>query len=150
MKLSVQRIAAVVLVRGDEVLLTKRAADAKWAANLWQIPGGVVEYDESVIEGAIRETEEEMGVKVAADDLSFLGVVNYDTTAVGAADTFCFMTTRWIGEPYIAEPHKCQEMKWFKLDALPADSIPHVLNLLADINHANFVYVADGKVKDDR
>ena len=129
-------------------MLTRRATDAKWGANLWQTPGGVVEGGETVIDAVIREAEEEIGVTIDAKDLSFIGVIAYDDKKFGSVDKFSFMTTKWQGEPYIAEPDKCQEMKWFKIDDIPADSISDMVTVLADSTRANFVQNIDGTLED--
>ncbi|MBD3204812.1 NUDIX domain-containing protein [Candidatus Bathyarchaeota archaeon] len=52
----------VLINDGDNFLLIKRAAEPD--AGLWSIPGGIVEVGERVEEAAIREAEEETGLKV--------------------------------------------------------------------------------------
>jgi ADP-ribose pyrophosphatase YjhB (NUDIX family) len=43
-----------------------------------------------------------------------------------------FFTARtWVGEPTIREPQKCAELRWFPLDALPAQ-IPAYERLMLD------------------
>ena len=56
-------VLAVVL-RGDSVLVVRRANPPM--PGRWGFPGGVLELGETVAQGAMRELEEETGVKAAA------------------------------------------------------------------------------------
>ncbi|GAB5450704.1 MAG: NUDIX hydrolase [Halioglobus sp.] len=90
--------ATVVLVRdgdaGLEVLLVQRANAVKHMGGMWVFPGGKVEeadYPESrdayvaAVNAAIRETQEEAGVRVSPDQLVFL---SHWTTPEGAKRRF--------------------------------------------------------------
>ncbi len=57
----------------NEILVQKRAAFKKTFPNLWDMPSaGHVVAKESTIDGAIRETYEELGVKTTKEDYTFL------------------------------------------------------------------------------
>src|SRR5271170_3955174 len=56
-------VLAVVL-RGDRALVVRRANPPM--PGRWGFPGGVLELGETVAQGAMRELEEETGVKAAA------------------------------------------------------------------------------------
>lgn len=60
----------------NELLLQKRSATKKSHPNCWDISGaGHIRTGETVIEGAIRELREELGIKANADDLRFIAIV---------------------------------------------------------------------------
>lgn len=62
------------------ILLQKRSKTKKNFPNLWDMPSaGHVVVGETSIEGAIRETYEELGIKTNADDYEFLFEYIYDT-----------------------------------------------------------------------
>ncbi len=54
-------VGAVVLRNNREILLVKRAK--KPGRGYWAIPGGHLEYGETLAEAAIRELEEETGIR---------------------------------------------------------------------------------------
>lgn len=140
----------MVLTRDNEVLLTQRARDAKWGANLWHLPGGMVEIDESMIDAAVRETREEIDVEVSPADLAFQAAVTYDQANGDRHDLIYFSTSKWHGEPRIAEPEKCQAMEWRKLSDLPEKLTSHARAVLSDITKPVYVHVYDGEVKYQR
>jgi hypothetical protein len=51
---------------------------------------------------------------------------------VGRVGLF-FTTGTWTGEPYNAEPHKCSEIAWWPVHALPADMIDYPAAAIANI-----------------
>lgn len=56
-----------VTIKGGKILLIRRAFEP--GAGKWSIPGGLVEVGEKLSEAAVRETEEETGVKVEVLEL---------------------------------------------------------------------------------
>ena len=60
-------IAGTVTVKGDEVLLCKRAIKPRYG--LWTIPAGFLENKETIEKGSIRETKEETNAEVKTKSL---------------------------------------------------------------------------------
>ena len=54
-------VAVLVLNSKDQLLLVKRSVEP--AKGTWCLPGGFIEVDESIEEAAVRELEEETGLK---------------------------------------------------------------------------------------
>jgi len=60
----------------NEILLQKRSMEKEANPGLWDISvGGHIPANENEISSAIRETEEELGLKIEASELNFVGVV---------------------------------------------------------------------------
>ena len=108
--------------------------DGHWACGA----SGHVEAAESVVETALRETREELGVRAATADLNPLTAMHRTNDLGGAAleqriDMFFTLRT-WAGTPAVREPAKNAGLCWFSLTELP-EAVPpherHVLELLA-------------------
>ena len=57
-------IAHTLICVDGKYLVTKRSKEESPYPEYWDIPGGIVEYGELPRDGAIRETMEEVGLKV--------------------------------------------------------------------------------------
>ncbi|MCE1180490.1 MAG: NUDIX domain-containing protein [Micrococcales bacterium] len=106
---------------GDEVLLQQRAdtgyMDGHWVSGA----AGHVEPGETAVLAAVREAEEELGVRVAPADLTLLTVMQRrrgEKPIEQRVDWF-WSARVWEGEPRIVEPHKCSGLAWFPFTALP-------------------------------
>lgn len=104
-------VASVCAVRGDGlVLMTKRAAAKDWPL-CWEFPAGSALTGESSAEGAVRELEEETGVRVATVDLELVGRVVEETAL------FDLYVVRLADDPALAlDPAEVCESDWVPLD----------------------------------
>lgn len=59
----------VLLVRDDDILLTRRRDTNPLFDGLWHLPSGKLDAGESVLDAAVREAKEEVGVHVDPADL---------------------------------------------------------------------------------
>jgi 8-oxo-dGTP diphosphatase len=104
----------VFVIDGDKVLLGKRAG--KRGTDSWCLPGGHLEYGESMVEAAKRELQEETGL--AAESLEFVHLIN-DPRDDSHYVHVNFRAEKWSGTPSLTEPDKFSAWEWFPLDALP-------------------------------
>ena len=57
-------VPVIILNNKREILLGKRSKDSFFYPNIWGIPGGVLEYNETIEECGKREVMEELGVQI--------------------------------------------------------------------------------------
>ncbi len=60
-------VVGTLPVWGEQVLLCRRAIEPRYG--LWTLPAGFMELGETLADGALRETVEEAGARVALQDL---------------------------------------------------------------------------------
>jgi len=104
------------IVRDGQILLIKRLRPPE--AGCWSLPGGKVDFLESVAAAVVREIREEIGVTIALD--RGLGVVEM----IGLDDQHwvspIYLAHIVAGEPRVCEPEKHENIEWFPLDQPPA------------------------------
>lgn len=88
-----------------------------FGAGRWNGMGGKVQ-DESIESATVRETEEEVGVKVLENDLQKVGKIFFTFPAKPEWDQIVhvFLTEKWEGEPKESEEMKPE---WFNVDDIP-------------------------------
>lgn len=64
--------SAVLIISGNKILLGKRNKEPNFGG--WVLPGGKIEFGETHQEAAIREAQEELGIKVKIDRLAGNGI----------------------------------------------------------------------------
>lgn len=113
----------VMILKDGKVLLGKRHEDPEKASSLlkgegtWTMPGGKLNFGETFEQGAIRETEEETGLK-----LKNLGVLCINNDKIDDAHfvTIGLFSDKFLGEPIVMEPDRITEWQWFDIDNLPS------------------------------
>lgn len=106
----------LVLRDDHERVLLGRRAGVSYGDGHWGLPGGHVEAGETLSGAAAREAAEEVGVTVAADRLTPIGMSRYTDQGVAGLDVF-FSTTQYVGEPRPVD--ECDRVGWYRLDDLP-------------------------------
>lgn len=105
----------VVVKNGDKILLGKRLVRVGFGQ--WGLPGGHLEYGESIAAGARRELLEETGL--TAEGLEFVNVTNDPRPNNEHWIHLVFLAKGVRGEPKNTEPDKCEIWEWFNISKLP-------------------------------
>lgn len=100
-------IAAAVIVDDGQLLLVERRV--KEGSLSWQFPAGAVEDGESFEQAAVRETREETGLEVSAQQ--FLGERIHPNTGRRMGYVACGLVS---GTAHVADPEEIAECAWVK------------------------------------
>ena len=108
---------AVMLNGRDEILLLLRNKEPE--AGCWSIPGGTVEFFETLEDAIVREVKEEVGV--TTEVIALLGVTNHIIPEEGLHwVTTPFLVKIKEGTPINLEPQKHLDLRWFSIHNLPS------------------------------
>ncbi|MBA8815290.1 8-oxo-dGTP diphosphatase [Microbacterium halimionae] len=121
--MSLPEVCAVYMLRpaaggGTEVLLGHK----RTGLALGRVVGigGKIERGETVVEGAVREVQEETELLVEASDLVAVGVLDYlfPSQPTWSQRSHVFTCTVWDGEPVETEEIV---PRWYSIDNVPFD-----------------------------
>jgi isopentenyl-diphosphate delta-isomerase type 1 len=116
----------------NELLLQKRSATKKTHPNCWDISGaGHIRAGESVIDGAIRELKEELGVKVQEKDLQYIATIKSTKNPKNMEFQYVYLLkcNKQI-EEYIFEDEEVSEVKYVyykELEKMVEDKVEGLL-----------------------
>ena len=112
----------VVVIRDGKILMGKRKSAL--GRGLWAFPGGHLELGEAVEACALRELEEETGLKALKCELGGWGSAFFPPDKHYIS---LFAHVReFAGEPQLLEPDKCEGWYWFEWKQLPTPYYPAI------------------------
>jgi 8-oxo-dGTP diphosphatase len=120
----------LLFFREGQILLSRRF-NTGYADGQYSVPAGHLEGGETVMAAAAREAEEEVGIKLKAEDMTFSTVLHrIEGDRQDERVDFFVNVRQWQGEPFNAEPDKCDELRWTNIHALPPNTIPYIRKAL--------------------
>jgi 8-oxo-dGTP diphosphatase len=116
------KVAAHGLIQKDgKFLVTRRSAVNDYMPNLWDIPGGTVEFDENIYQCLEREIDEESKLKVKINKAIF--VHDYLSNEFRHQFQIVYTCDYQSGEVTL-NPQEHDDFKWVTLDEL--ESLPKI------------------------
>jgi mutator protein MutT len=109
--------------RGDQILLSRRYRTG-YMDGYYSVPAGHLDGNETIRMAAVREAQEEIGIRIDPADITFAGV--FHRHEGDERVDFFVRVKEWTGEPVNAEPEKCDELRWTDVKDLPENTIPYV------------------------
>lgn len=101
------------------MLLARRAAGARDEPGTWDTGAGALEFGETFAQAVTREVTEEY--LATPQEITTLGVRNVLRDAPPSHWVAVVFAVRLDPDQAgIGEPHKCDELGWFRPDALPS------------------------------
>ena len=119
--------AYLFLIKDDEILLLRRYQTGYEDGN-YSVVAGHVESGETFTRAIIREAKEEANITLKEEDLTVVHTMhrNSNTDKNSERVDVFFIAENWDGEVKNVEPHKCDDLSWFKLDNVPDNIIPYI------------------------
>ena len=124
----------LLFFRENQILMLRRF-NTGYADGLYSVPAGHLDGGETILTAGAREAQEEVGVRIEAEDMTITTVMHRieDDERVD----FFVHVQKWDGEPFNAEPEKCDDLRWVNIDQLPENTVEYVRRSIA--NHLNGV-----------
>ncbi len=123
---------AVYLIprKANQVLLSLRE-NTGYMDGMYSLVAGHVEAGETAERALFRETLEEAAVTLTEDQIEYVFTMHRLKTDPkdDYIDIF-FEAKDWNGEFINNEPEKCGGLDWFDINALPANTIPYIKDVL--------------------
>ena len=119
---------AVVNGRG-ELLLVRRGGEP--FKGCWALPGGFMEMDETIERCAVRELEEETGIRVTEEALRLIGIYSAPgRDPRGRTVTAAYAIS--VGDCTATAGDDAAEVRWWPLTELPPLAFDHA-QIIADM-----------------
>lgn len=112
-------VGAIIVNDQGEILLLRRGPAAKNERGCWTVPGGQVDYGETLEASVRREVLEEVGLNVVeASQLTTNDHIIPANNQHWVTTTFLVTVDDWT-KARLFEPEKNDRVEWFALDSLP-------------------------------
>ncbi|HET9895430.1 MAG TPA: NUDIX hydrolase [Streptosporangiaceae bacterium] len=104
-------VVAVILRRGDQLLLCHRSPGRRWYPDVWDFPGGHVWLGEQPEDALRREVAEELGAELEGVDG---GPVLRRVVPQAGLDLTVWVSWRWRGTVANLQPEEHDAIGWFE------------------------------------
>lgn len=123
-----KNVVQIIFVSGSKFLLGFRQ-NTEAFDQYWGFPSGRIEQGELPRTAAEREAREEVAVDVG--NLALFAIVSDPELPICH---YFYLCHEWAGDIQNAEPHLCQELRWFDRDELPENCTPITYLITQQLN----------------
>jgi len=136
--------AVYLILQKDGKILLARRKGSNYFDGWYAFPAGHVEAGELPLAALVREAKEEIDILIKKEDAKLIYTMyrpKHDET--GERVDLFFTVDNWEGEVKIAEPNKCDDIRWFPIENLPENTIPYLKEVIENfrkkINYSEFL-----------
>ena len=104
-------VASAFIHKDGKVLIAKRAASKSFLPDRWEVPGGQVEFGESIEVAIAREIQEEIHVDIVVGD-PFYTFTYLPEPDIQGIEVDCFATLTDSSQEIILNPEDHSEYTW--------------------------------------
>ncbi|MGI9889867.1 NUDIX domain-containing protein [Vibrio chagasii] len=123
-----KNVVQIIFVSGSKFLLGFRQ-NTEAFDQYWGFPSGRIKQGELPRTAAEREAREEVAVDVG--NLALFAIVSDPELPICH---YFYLCHEWAGDIQNAEPHLCQELRWFDRDELPENCTPITYLIAQQLN----------------
>lgn len=108
-------VGALIFNEDGKMLLALRGKKAKNEVGKWEIPGGAVEFGETIEQALKREIKEELDIEIELGEMLQLcdHIIPEDKQHWVSPTYICKVVS---GVPKNLEPGKCDQIGWFSVE----------------------------------
>lgn len=112
-------VAMFIINNEKQVLLQKRSASKRFHPNKWALCAGHVDADEELEVAALREMEEEVGLKIPTNELHLLEEKEVKVRESNSHLTrYYYVICNKNESEFIIQEEELSEVKWFDIDEI--------------------------------
>lgn len=123
----------LVAFQKNKVLLLRRF-NTGYRDGYYSVPAGHIDGNESATRAVLRETLEEIGVKLKPNQIKMVHTQHIGLIENNKEYLMLYFTTHHkLGEIEIKEKNKCDDLRWFPVNKLSPKMIPYVREAIKKI-----------------
>jgi len=111
----------MVVIQNDQVLIIHR--DHEPEKGKWGLPGGYLNWDETVTQTAVRELEEETGLH--AENVRIIGIRSDNSAGDGRQNVDIYFYTDAVSGEMKPQLGEIADIRWCSFDELPELAFDH-------------------------
>jgi len=131
----------LILIKNNKILLSRRF-NTGFMDGKYSLVASHGEKNESFTDTIVREAKEEANISLRAKDLKVIHIIHRHEIQNNPelrerVDAF-FIAKKWQGKIKNMEPNKCDDLNWFSVNRLPANTIPYIKQAINNIRKKIF------------